>query len=201
MPPKKPPKKDAKKKDDEEEIDYEALCTVLDLQIMGLQKKLVLKQEEIQKSTENEKQLQAELVTLNEKFNDEQQRALAITADMMRQYDTMQSQLLEQISKLETLVSQNKFKLEQEWRSVRDIQQDRIDVINQKDKEIAMLKTKLEDMAHEFADMLKDTLTKMTQRIELNNNQWDAGATAQPLMKRLEEFNLSASMKAADEMK
>ncbi len=55
-----------------------------------------------------------------------------------------------------------------------------------KDEEIRDLKRKIEDMSSEFAKMLKETLEKMQQRIELAN--WDSEHDPQ-IVKQLKEVN------------
>ena len=43
----------------------------------------------------------------------------------------------------------------------------------QKDDEIAELKRRIDEMSSDFAEMLKDTLTKMQERIEFANKDWE----------------------------
>ena len=53
--------------------------------------------------------------------------------------------------------------------------------------QIADLKQKMEDMSHEFGEMLKETLDKMSEKIEATSNEWeqDAGGNVD---KKLEEL-------------
>ena len=46
-------------------------------------------------------------------------------------------------------------------------------IISQKEAEIQEMKTKMDEMAGEFGDMLKETLDKMSDRIEVTNTSWD----------------------------
>ena len=55
-----------------------------------------------------------------------------------------------------------------------------------KEMEINELKKKIEDMSAEFAKMLKETLEKMQQRINLA--QWDNDNDAQ-MIKKMKEMN------------
>jgi len=43
----------------------------------------------------------------------------------------------------------------------------------EKEQEIAELKKRIDEMSSDFAEMLKDTLTKMQERIEFANKQWE----------------------------
>jgi gas vesicle protein len=46
-------------------------------------------------------------------------------------------------------------------------------MIREKDDEIRELKKRIDEMSSDFAEMLKDTLTKMQERIEFANKQWE----------------------------
>ena len=46
-------------------------------------------------------------------------------------------------------------------------------MIQSKDEEIKELKKRIDEMSSDFAEMLKDTLTKMQERIEFANKQWE----------------------------
>lgn len=65
------------------------------------------------------------------------------------------------------------------------------ELIAQKDEEIRSLTLKMEAMAFEFADMLRETLDKMSQRIEVTHSSWDRDSSRPPLMNRLKEFSLT----------
>jgi len=63
-----------------------------------------------------------------------------------------------------------------------------------KNAEIQELKSKMEEMALEFGDMLKETLDKMRERIEITNTSFE-GDGGVPMISRLEEFNLGSPSK------
>lgn len=67
-------------------------------------------------------------------------------------------------------------------------------VIAAKGVEIQELKAKMEEMAQEFGDMLKETLDKMRERIEITNTSFEGGGGT-PMIRRLEEFNLGSPSK------
>ena len=58
--------------------------------------------------------------------------------------------------------------------------------------EIKEQKAKMEDMALEFGEMLKETLDKMSEKIEITNVGWEQGAGDQ-ISRRLEEHKMAAS--------
>ena len=50
----------------------------------------------------------------------------------------------------------------------------------------------MEDMALEFGEMLKETLDKMSEKIEITNVGWESGA-GDSISRRLEEHKMAAS--------
>jgi hypothetical protein len=59
------------------------------------------------------------------------------------------------------------------------------------EQEIVELKEKMEDMAVEFGEMLKDTLDKMSERIEATASEWNASSTDDGnVQKKLDELSL-----------
>ena len=68
-------------------------------------------------------------------------------------------------------------------------------IIAAKDSEIALLKEKMEQMAQEFGDMLKETLDRMRERIEVNSSGFepDDMQHAVPLQRRMDEVGTLAA--------
>jgi hypothetical protein len=54
---------------------------------------------------------------------------------------------------------------------------------DEKDEEIRKLKKNIDEMSSDFAEMLKDTLTKMQERIEFANKNWEDDTDANMLKK------------------
>jgi len=90
-------------------------------------------------------------------------------------------------------VAQSKADIEAVRDEIEKTAVEKDDVISAKDDEIRSLTLKMETMAFEFADMLKETLDKMSQRIEISHSSWDRDPSRPPLMNRLKEFSLTDS--------
>ena len=60
-----------------------------------------------------------------------------------------------------------------------------------KDAEIKEQKDKMEDMAVEFGEMLKETLDKMSEKIEITNQGWEDGP-GNDISRRLQEHKMAA---------
>ena len=56
-------------------------------------------------------------------------------------------------------------------------------MIQLKNDEIAELKKRIDEMSSDFAEMLKDTLTKMQERIEFSNKSWEDDQNIAAMMK------------------
>ena len=69
-------------------------------------------------------------------------------------------------------------------------EKDRVTVI--KDNEIQQMKIKMDQMAREFGDMLKETLDKMSERIEITSSGWEAESSTAPLTKKMEEYHINS---------
>ena len=65
--------------------------------------------------------------------------------------------------------------------------------IDMKDKEIEDLRIKMDDMADEFGEMLRETLEKMSERIEVTSGNFDAPDV--PIQRRMEEMKAAAEEK------
>lgn len=70
---------------------------------------------------------------------------------------------------------------------------DKNHIIQLKDEEIAALKTKMDEMAEEFGDMLRETLDKMRERIEVTSGNFDSDI---PIQNRMEEMKIAATNEA-----
>jgi uncharacterized coiled-coil protein SlyX len=75
-----------------------------------------------------------------------------------------------------------------------DLRQERVlkdknAIIAMKDEEITDLKAKMDDMAEEFGEMLRETLEKMRERIEVSSGGFDSPDMM--IQQRLEELKIS----------
>ncbi|KAG5176735.1 hypothetical protein JKP88DRAFT_202931 [Tribonema minus] len=115
----------------------------------------------------------------------------AITRDMTRQYKGMQEELLNRINQLEGVIQALQDSLENARMDVIKVTREKDATIEAKDKELAMMRLKMEDMAQEFGDMLKETLDRMRERIEVNSAGFEPEDPV-PLQRRMEEVGTIA---------
>ena len=124
---------------------------------------------------------------ISDDFEEEKKATFEITQDMTRQYKGMQEELLSRINTLEeTVQSLNDQLADSDIRQER-LLKDKNAIIQMKDDEIAELKNKMDDMAEEFGEMLRETLEKMRERIEVSSSgSFDAPEL--PITQKLEEL-------------
>lgn len=183
------PKKDAKKGEEERNFFMENYFMEKKKEV--LEYRLMMKDEAIAGSRSAEEALQKRIAELDRGFKDEHDKSLEVTGEMSRQYREMQDSFNERIEVLQGEVSDSKQEIESVQREIEKTRIEKDEVIRKKDEEIRALTLKMETMAFEFADMLKETLDKMSQRIEVTHSSWDRDAGKPPLMNRLKEFSLA----------
>ena len=155
-----------------------------------LKQRLMLQDRRVQESKQSEDALTERLQALHRGFREETEKAKEVTGEMSRQYREMRESFNERIEHLQGEVSQSKGEIEAVQREIDTTRAQKDEVLRKKDDEIRALTLKMETMAFEFADMLKETLDKMSQRIEVTHSSWDRDGGKPPLMNRLKQFAL-----------
>ncbi|GMH84297.1 hypothetical protein TrVE_jg10093 [Triparma verrucosa] len=134
------------------------------------------------------RELKMRMADVNRRYEEEKTNTYEITRDMTRQYKDMQETLVSKINQLEGTIQELKDELETNRATFQQKLRAKEKVIGDQEEEIKDMKSKMEGMAAEFGDMLKKTLDKMKERIELNSANFEEQSV--PINKRLEEFNL-----------
>eukprot|EP00227_Mantoniella_beaufortii_P017307 CAMPEP_0197575222 /NCGR_PEP_ID=MMETSP1326-20131121/689_1 /TAXON_ID=1155430 /ORGANISM="Genus nov. species nov., Strain RCC2288" /LENGTH=173 /DNA_ID=CAMNT_0043137951 /DNA_START=134 /DNA_END=655 /DNA_ORIENTATION=+ len=136
-----------------------------EVEVLALQQQLEVKEHETVVARRAERDWRGKLDAFSDQLTQQREDTLDITADVTRQYKTMQDRLLTQIESLERdkheLGAMCKEKDQVIHRNKRDFE----DALAHKDLEMAGLRQNLEDMAQQFSDMLKETLDKMSERL------------------------------------
>eukprot|EP00405_Crypthecodinium_cohnii_P019516 CAMPEP_0206464378 /NCGR_PEP_ID=MMETSP0324_2-20121206/27181_1 /ASSEMBLY_ACC=CAM_ASM_000836 /TAXON_ID=2866 /ORGANISM="Crypthecodinium cohnii, Strain Seligo" /LENGTH=191 /DNA_ID=CAMNT_0053936999 /DNA_START=75 /DNA_END=650 /DNA_ORIENTATION=+ len=156
-----------------------------------LQHRIMYKQDQASKSRQSEEELRGRIRELDVCFQQEADRCRENTAEMSRQYREMQESFNEKIKVLQKAVADAKNEIETVKKDIERVRSEKDEIIRQKDAEVNVLSHKMETMAFEFADMLKETLDKMSQRIEVTHNSWDRKPGKPPLMNQLKAFSLN----------
>ncbi len=170
----------------------------LEAAALALQFQLSCRTEKARETEDAARAANLKMRAMQQEAEDMRRETQDITRDMTRQYKSMQEDLTLKITALEHALLNLKDELEATKSQHSRVLREKDLALDKKDGEIAAMKSRMEDMAMEFGDMLKETLEKMKERIELNSGGWDEkeekGAGV-PVQRKIEEFNLKAEAK------
>ena len=155
----------------------------------ALQMQLADRQEATMKAMTDKRDLQSRVRDLQGDFENERVGTMEITRDMTRQYKGMQEELLNRVNALENAITELKDDMEGQRQKLEDTKKEKNEIIDVKDQQIDALKIKMDEMAQEFSNMLKETLDKMRERIEVSNTSYDKEAST-PMIRRLIDMKL-----------
>lgn len=175
--PKKGKGKKAKGKgggDDGAEITPERKVQMLEAEKIALTRELGHFKQQARKAVSEKKELEEGINGLKDELSTAEDVKLQIVKDMTRQYKSMQENLLNQVNEAHDTIAKLKQDLAASGQSMNQSQRDFQHIIEQKDATIRDQNRKMEDMANEFAEMLKETLEKMRQRIEVSSVTWES---------------------------
>jgi len=171
------------------ELDDAGKLKRAEVRIEALERELVQRQDVVNRALQAHNDMRQKQAELLKDFDDEKQTTFAITADMTRQYKSMQEELMRRINTLETTIMEQKDQLDLARQANEELHKAKDQELALKDAQIADLRQKMDDMSHEFGEMLKETLDKMSEKIEATSNEWeqDAGGNVE---KKLEELHM-----------
>jgi len=184
-------KKDKGKKEGEAsaEMTEKELLQQAQLRIEALEQQLVWREEKTDAALRGQKELQERITHYHADFEREKEEIFDISADMTRQYKGMQEELIAQVNKLEQTIAEQKDELERAQLQLEEVRRQMANELALKDAEIKEQKDKMEDMAVEFGEMLKETLDRMSEKIEITNQGWEDGA-GNDISRRLQEHKM-----------
>jgi hypothetical protein len=137
------------------------------------------------------RELRSKLFDLQRDYEEEKQRTFALASDMTRQYKRKVEDMQREKSEEEQLRMAVEDKLAALQLSKAQMERSLQQALQLKDAEIVEQKAKMDQMAYEFGQMLKATLDKMSEKIEITNEWADAASGgANPVVRTFEEFHL-----------
>jgi len=172
--PKKGKKKAAKKGGADINLEDEASFhnKILKDEVQALQMDYMVQHTALAEATANMKEYQNKYEILSDDFEKEKNTKFAISMNMTRQYKMMREKLLNKINQLMGQIGNYQEKLQQQKQECDLEIQKKNQVIEEKNKEIARWKLKNDENEQEFAQMLKQTLEKMSETIVVQNEPW-----------------------------
>ena len=133
------PKKGGDKKKDKgpegpsAELTDKDLLNQANLRIESLEQQLMWREEKLQTSLANQKELQDRVTHYHADFAREKEEIFDISADMTRQYKGMQEELLARVNKLEATIQEQKDQLEQAQLALEEVKREKAKELAQKD--------------------------------------------------------------------
>lgn len=91
-----------------------------------------------------------------------------------------------EITRLNDLSTAHKSEVEDLTKEYDDLIAEKNEIQKNKDDEINSFKKRIDEMSSDFAEMLRDTLAKMQDRIETASKEWDADNQVS-LMERMQQ--------------
>ncbi|KAG2489852.1 hypothetical protein HYH03_011655 [Edaphochlamys debaryana] len=134
-------------------------------EILSLQHLLELRSHEALEARRSERMWRERMEAFSHAIEQQKEDTLDITADMMRQYKGMQEQLLKKVSDLESETQHLKKVIEERDAEIAKLQHEKDAQKKASDTEILQYQHKMEEMQVEFAQMLRETLDRMHERL------------------------------------
>jgi len=163
------------------------------LQIETLERELMGKTQEAEEAIRGEMELRAKVEQMEDDFKQEQSTTFAVTADMARQYKALQEDLIHKINSLETTLTEQKEELDMTNHELKELIRDKDDEIQNKENTISELKSRMDEMSAEFADMLNQTLKLMKEHMQKKlANDPNEESNKADYAQRLQEYSVKA---------
>eukprot|EP00795_Rhopilema_esculentum_P016578 gene16578-8001_t len=178
MPPKaKKGKGKKKKKDDKDELSIEDKYKKTMFEIESLKEHLAMRTEIARRAQSKSEDMKEKMLEAKETIQSEKQIKLEISADLTRQYKTMQTELTLRVHTLEKRVALLQDKLDATERELKKEKLEKAQIIEQKDMIIQDLQFKIDNMETAYENILHDALDAMGDKIEEAKGRWEAEST------------------------
>lgn len=139
-------------------------------QIESLKNQLIFEKSRASEALTGMKEFRHHYELLNKEFEQEKQKTFIITANMTRQYKLMRDELMQKNNELQKVIDDKANiiqSLNKDKETLKTLHENEMSL---KDSEISQRKKKMDDMTHEFGQMLKQTLDKMSEKIVVQTN-------------------------------
>jgi len=178
MPPKaKKGKGKKKKKDVNEELTIEEKYKKTLFEIESLKEHLALRTDLARRAQSKSENMREKMLEAKETIQSEQQTKLEISADLTRQYKTMQTELTMRIQTQEKHIEILQERLSQTERELKQVKEEKAQIIEEKDLIIQDLQFRIDNMESSYENILHDALDIMGDKIQEAKGRWKAEST------------------------
>ncbi|XP_074652068.1 dynein regulatory complex protein 12-like [Tubulanus polymorphus] len=172
---KKKGKKGKKKDDAGLEIEEKYKKTMQE--ISALKDHLAIRKELTLRAQSARQDMRSEIEEREEKMKEKEKEAKAVSADMTRQYKTMQTQMGLTVHQLETELELTRRKLEHTEFELKQTREEKERVIRDKDEQISTLQLKIDTMGMAYENILADTMDNLAAKIDAAKLKWEHEST------------------------
>lgn len=142
---------------------------LLKTQIESLKNELVFEKSRYSEAFTAMKEFRTHYELLSKEFEEEKSKTFIITANMTRQYKLMRDELLKKTNDLSKSLDEKCLEIEELNAQQQQLNQMHQIELQNKDQHLQETQKKMDEMAHQFGQMLKQTLDKMSEKIVVNN--------------------------------
>lgn len=182
------------KASDSPELDAFDKLAKATLEISALHRELEIKSDIIERQKITVDTQRTKIDDLQACLEQRTQDRIAVTADMTRQYKTIQSQLVDKVNDLQRESLDYKMRLVQLQGHFAETGRMHEAKLKEREKVIDDQKLKMAYMTQEFEGMLNVTMTRITTKLDKVTQKWsgtDQSMISESNLRRLEDFNLT----------
>lgn len=165
-----PPKKGGKSKDGPAKFADKENLQRAETEVLSLQRILELRTYEALEARRTERVWRERNEAYGQAMEQQREDTLDITSDLVRQYRTMQEKLGKRVEKLEAENQSLKRQLEEKDKTIQRLEGEHEAIRKRAESEILSYQKEMEDMQVQFANMLRDTLDKMHEKLATKMN-------------------------------
>lgn len=178
MPPKKKKggKKKKKKDDGELTLDDKYKKTLEEMEV--LKDHLAVRKEFTRRSQAQSEEMKERMLETEDTLLETHETQKAVSADMTRQYKTMQTEMGLKIYQLETDLTRARIEIETKDELLKNLTKEKETMEKDKDDEINELRMKIETMGHTYEHFLDNAFEKLMERVEGAKDQWEDKSTS-----------------------
>lgn len=176
MPPKKRRGKKTRTSEGELTVDDKFKKTLEEIE--ALKDHLAIRKDLVRRSKEVSEEWKERMKTAEFNLEDVKDTHRAVSADMTRQYKTMQVETSQRIQHLETDLAQTKARLERAEQELHRTKEDRDRVLREKEIQIEILNMKVNSMSGQYEYLFNECMDKLVDKMTLSKAAWEKKSTS-----------------------
>lgn len=179
MPPKKKKKGGKKKKKEDGELTADDMYKKTLGEVEALKDHLAMRRELVRRAQTTGDTFRSQREDSQKKLLEQEDSQKAVSAEMTRQYKTMQTELSLRVHTLETELQRTRLQLDETERELKKTKAEKESIVKQKDSDIERLENNIKNMGENFLQYFLDTMEKLKENIDGEaKGRWAERATS-----------------------